>query len=285
MTAPSLLDIDGFLLDLDGTLYLGNRTFPWTGRFLETLRSKGKRLLFLTNNSSKSTADYLSSLNERGIPASRDEILTSGQSAIRYLRRETAINSIYLMATPSLEQEFREADFDLDADKPEAVVLGFDKTVTYEKIVRVSNLLLAGLPYFVTHADLVCPTETEPIPDTGSMMAMFETATGRVPTVLGKPYKPMVDAALDRLGTSRERAAMVGDRLYTDMRMASENGLCAILVLSGETTRDDLKDSGQHVDFVFEDVGKITDMLLAGGLAGGFSGGLSGGFSGGRISR
>ena len=262
MKVPSLSDIDGFLLDLDGTLYLGNRTFPWTARFLETLRSKSKRLLFLTNNSSKSAADYLVSLNERGIPASPSEILTSGQSAIRYLRRETTIHSIYLMATPSLEREFREAGFDLDAERPEAVVLGFDKTLTYEKVVRVSDLLRAGLPYFVTHADLVCPTETEPIPDTGSMMAMFETATGRRPAVLGKPYKPMVDAALERLGTAPGRTAMIGDRLYTDMKMASQNGLRAILVLSGETKREDLQNSGQQVDFVFENLGEITEVLL-----------------------
>ena len=261
MNTPSLADIDGFLLDLDGTLYLGKKTFPWTARLLEVLRSRDKRRLFVTNNSSKGTADYVRSLNERGIAAASEEILTSGHAAIRYLQRETAIRSLYLLGTPSLEEEFRASGFDLQAPEPQAVLLGFDKTLTYQKLERASDLLRADLPYFATHADLVCPTEKEPIPDAGSMIALLEAATGRRPTVLGKPYRPMVEAALERLGTAPRRTAMVGDRLYTDMRMALENGLLAVLVLSGETTRSDWEESNMPVHFVFEHVGQMATEL------------------------
>ena len=252
------MDIEGFLLDLDGTLYLGRNTFPWTAHFLDVLRSLGKRRLFLTNNSSKSTLDYIRSLGEHGISAAAEEILTSGYATIRYLKRETDIQSLYLLGTPSLEKEFRAAGFETQSDEPQAVLLGFDTTLTYAKLEQASRLLRAGLPYFATHADRVCPTERGPIPDAGSMIALLETATGRRPTVLGKPNAPMVEAALERLGTPRECTAMVGDRLYTDMKMAQNHGLISILVFSGETTGGDYEKSDVKVDFVFENVGEMA---------------------------
>lgn len=261
MSTCSLADIDGFLLDLDGTLYLGRKTFPWTPQLLEVLRSQGKRFLFVTNNSSKGTAEYVRSLRERGTAVASEEILTSGHAAIRYLLRETGIRCLYLLGTPSLEEEFRAAGFDPQASDPQAVVLGFDKTLTYRKLQRASDLLRAGLPYFATHADLVCPTEKKPIPDAGSIIALLEAATGRRPIVLGKPYRPMIEAALDRLGTARERTAMVGDRLYTDMKMALQFGLVPILVLSGETTQSDFEQSDLSVRFVFRHVGELAAAL------------------------
>ncbi len=257
----SLADIQGFLLDLDGTLYLGSKTFPWTAGFLKVLRNQGKRHLFLTNNSSKSTSDYAKSLVSRGIQAGTANILSSGWSAIRYLRKETDIRSLFVLGTPSLETELREAGFDLDSASPEAVLIGFDLTLTYTKLERAAHLLRAGLPYYATHADLVCPSERGPIPDTGSMIALLEAATGRRPVVLGKPYRPMIEAALERLGTMAEQTAMVGDRLYTDMKMARDYGLVSILVLSGETTRQDYDNSTTQVDFVFENVGEIAEKL------------------------
>ena len=257
----SLADIQGFLLDLDGTLYLGSKTFPWTSGFLKVLQDRGKRYLFLTNNSSKSTSDYAKSLVSRGVQADTADILSSGWSAIRYLRKETDVHSLFVLGTPSLETELREAGFDLDCASPDAVLIGFDLTLTYAKLERAAYLLRAGLPYYATHADLVCPSERGPIPDAGSMIALLETATSRKPVVLGKPYCPMIEAALERLGTPPERTAMVGDRLYTDMKMARDYGLISILVLSGETTRQDYENSATRVDFVFENVGEIGTNL------------------------
>jgi NagD protein len=225
------------------------------------LRSQGKRFLFVTNNSSKGTADYIGSLRERGMAVASEEILTSGHAAIRYLLHETGFRSLCLLGTPSLAEEFRAAGFDLQAAEPQAAVLGFDKTLTYRKVERVSGLLRAGLPYFATHADLVCPTEKGPIPDAGSIIALLEAATGRRPVVLGKPHRPMVEAAMERLGTPPGRTAMVGDRLYTDMKMALDHGLVPILVLSGETTQSGFEQSGLSVRFVFPHAGDLAAEL------------------------
>lgn len=274
MTDP-LKDIGALMLDLDGTLYLGSRLFPQTPGFLHTLDELGLKKLFLTNNSSRSTRQYLQKLIGLGIDAEEREILTSGWAAIRYLLNETPHRSVYLLGTPGLRQEFEEAGLSVvnrgefsatDVEEtverePDAVLLGFDMTLTYQRIRRAASYLLAGKPYFATHPDLVCPTESCPIPDTGSMIELFAASTGRRPLVIGKPQTPMIRAALDRLQLPASRVAMVGDRLMTDMRMAHDNGLVSVLVLSGEAKREDLHSLDRQPDLVVEHIGELAELL------------------------
>ena len=132
---------------------------------------------------------------------------------------------------------------------------------TYNKLRIASWLLLEGIPYISTHPDKVCPTETAPIPDTGALIEYFHAVTGRRPVVIGKPYATMIRAALARTDTSPQETAMVGDRLYTDMRMAKDGGLISILTLSGETRRESLKNADLQPDCIVEDVGELTRMI------------------------
>jgi phosphoglycolate/pyridoxal phosphate phosphatase family enzyme len=268
-----LHQIKAFLLDLDGTLYLGPRLFSQTPAFLHALRDTGRKRLFLTNNSFRSTQQYMAKLEQLGFEPAEEEILTSGWATIHHILHQTDYRKLYLLGSPGLAREFRDAGLDVVNDprdgttprsQPQAVVLGFDQAFTYERLRIASQYLLDGLPYLATHPDKVCPTEAHPIPDTGSLIAYFAACTGRQPVVIGKPHATMVAAALARTGTRPEETAMVGDRLYTDIRMGKDSGLLSILVLSGETQAADLETAAIQPDLVFAHVGEIADCLTKG---------------------
>jgi HAD superfamily hydrolase (TIGR01450 family) len=261
--SDNLRDIRAFLLDLDGTLYLGGRLFAQTLPFLQALKRTGRRRLFLTNNSSRSGAEYVEKLRRLGIDAEPRDVLTSAHAAITWLQDHAPSRRIYLMAPPGVEAEFRSHGFTLTDERPDQVVLTFDTTLTYEKLRTASNLLHDGVPFLATHPDRVCPTEGHPIPDCGAMAALFREATGVAPKVVGKPEPEMIAAALERLDAAPGDTAIVGDRLYTDMAMGHRAGLRTILVLSGETRREDLECIEQRPDLVVNSVGDIAALLAA----------------------
>ena len=251
-----------FLLDMDGTIYIGGKQIPGALRFLNLLKRQGKSYMFFTNNSSKSAKDYLKKLKKLNFPARKEQIITSGQATIEYIRRKTTYERIFLLGTPSLKREFAESALTVVEDNPECVVLGFDKTLTYEKLRKACRLLQDGIPYISTHPDIVCPDEEGPIPDAGSMQRMIEAASGRMPDkIIGKPNRLMIEMALARAGVKRGVVAMVGDRLYTDMEMARRAGVVSVLVLSGETKRADLKRCRHKPHYVFDSIEDLAKAL------------------------
>jgi len=257
-----LRSIQLFLFDMDGTIYIGRKVVAGAVSLLRLLRKQNKSYMFFTNNSSKSAKDYLIKLKGLGIPAEKEQIITSGEASIEYLKRKTNCKRLYLVGTPSLEKEFEEAGFELVSGNPDCVLLGFDMTLTYEKIRRACYYIRGGCPYIATHPDLVCPDEDGPIPDAGSMQKMIEAATGRRPDkIIGKPSRLMIEMALARAGVKKRAVAMVGDRLYTDMKMARAAGVTSILVLTGETKRRDLKKAKQKPDFVFDSVARLKEAI------------------------
>jgi HAD superfamily hydrolase (TIGR01450 family) len=226
------------------------------------LTRTGRRTLFFTNNPSASAGGYSDKLSSMGIPADPADILTSGEATARHLLTETPYRRVYLVGVPSLEEEFRMRGLELVEENPDAVVLAFDKTLTYEKLEHACHLLRAGLPYIATNPDKVCPTEHGPIPDCGSMAALLFEATGRKPQFIGKPNAEMVRMGLDKLGNANPAtAAMVGDRTYTDMEMAYSTGITSILVLSGETTQADVDGLQRRPDYVFDSVRELHGAL------------------------
>jgi len=226
-----------FLLDMDGTLYLDERLLPGARELVALLDRRGLSYLFVTNNSSKRADDYRERLGRLGIHVSNERILTSGDATIDYLQRHTSHRSAYVVGTAGLETDFRAAGFTLDPADPDCVVVGFDTTVTYEKLEIACRHLFAGKPYFATHPDRTCITQRGLIPDIAAIIAACEAVTGRSPDrILGKPSPDMVAAALRRLHAAVDTTAIVGDQLDTDMTMAERSGLTAVLVMSGETT-------------------------------------------------
>ena len=265
MDTERLRNIDGFLMDMDGTIYLGDRLFPWSIPFIERLRERGKRWLWLTNNCSKNPQDYLAKLQRFGIDATLDDLFTSGHATIAFLNSQKPGARLFVLGTPSFEQQLQEAGFTLTADEPDYVLASFDLTLTYEKLRTACDLIHEGVPFVSSHPDKVCPTEGWPIPDSGAICACITAATGVEPRYFGKPYKEMVEGAMQRIGTTSDRTAMVGDRLYTDMQMAKNAGITSILVLTGETKEEDLAGSPVQPDFVFPSLVELTEVLATRG--------------------
>ena len=261
-TAVSLSDISLFMLDMDGTIYLGDRLFDCTKPFLEKVRSSGRRHLFLTNNSSKDRTAYVEKLGRLGITATPEEVFTSGEATTIYMRRAFPGAKVCVMGMPTLEREFREAGFTLVERDPDCLVLGFDQAFDYAKMTRLCDIVRAGTPYIATHPDFNCPVEGGFIPDIGAVIAYVKASTGREPDkVIGKPHAGIVDAIVEKYGVQRERIAMVGDRLYTDIALGAEAGITSILVFSGETSRADYAASKVRADYTFDDLSGIAAAL------------------------
>lgn len=260
-TVKRLKQIDTFMLDLDGTFYLGDQLFPWSLGFLDRLTELGKKFIFVTNNSSRSAAYYLAKLTRMGVTLRPEQMFTSGEATRFFLKEHQYGHSIYLLGTPDLEEEFRNDGFQLTADSPAAVVLGFDLTLTYNKLRTACDLIRKGVPFIATHPDFNCPTPEGPIPDCGSMIALITASTGVAPKVIGKPHAEMVEALCFKFNLNRGSVAMVGDRLYTDIAMGQQAGITSILVMSGETQPEDLAGTSFTPDIIAENLGELTQWL------------------------
>ena len=254
-----------FLFDMDGTLYLGNRLFDFTLDLLSAIRNAVGTYLFMTNNSSKSVADYIKKLAAFGIEASREDFITSSQATAYYLQKHHKGQTLYVCGTESLKQELRSEGFAVSEDisKTECIVMGFDTELTFQKLHDVSYLLLTqpDLPYIATNPDMVCPTEFGSVPDCGSVCDMIFNATGKRPVVIGKPSPLMPQLAMERLQIPKEQTCVIGDRIYTDVKSGLNAGITGILVMSGETTTQILQDSPDKPDLVLEDAGEILNIL------------------------
>ena len=254
-----------YLFDMDGTLYLGSRLYDFTIELLQEIRRTGGKYLFITNNSSKSVADYVKKLAAFGIEATRDDFMTSSQATAYYLHKYHEGQRLYVCGTESLKEELRGEGFTVttNIDEVDCIVMGFDTELTFQKLHDVSYLLLTRpeLPYIATNPDLVCPTVFGSVPDCGSVCMMIKNATGKTPVVIGKPSPLMPQLAMERLGISKEETCVIGDRIYTDVKSALNAGVTGILVLSGETTREILDASEEKPHHVLEDAGEILQIL------------------------
>jgi len=255
------MQLDGktcFIFDLDGTVYLGDDPIPGTVDFIR--RNLGKReIFFLTNNTSKNLADYTAKLARLGIDIGLDRMLSPLLPLVDHLRDE-GITRIYPVGNANFTAFLRERMPELvftDGDDCQAVVLGYDTELTYRKL-ETSCLLLQRpeVLFLATHADKVCPSPRGPLPDAGSFMALYETATGRTPDlVFGKPNTILLKPLLKHF--TPEEMVMVGDRVYTDKVLAENAGMDFILVLSGETCREQLADLECQPTLVLDDLGSL----------------------------
>ncbi|HHT49229.1 MAG TPA: HAD-IIA family hydrolase [Firmicutes bacterium] len=257
----SLHKIKTFLLDLDGTVYLGDSLFPWAPGFFQRLRELGKDFIFVTNNTSRRGLYWAEKLRGMGISLQAEQVFTSGEATRYYLKQNYPEKQVYLVGTPDLEEEFAADGFKLTTNHPSAVVFSFDQTLTYEKLRVACTLIRQGVPFIATHPDLNCPTPQGPIPDCGAMIAAVTAATNVEPKIIGKPYPEMVEALCQKYNLDRKSVAIIGDRLYTDIAMGQQAGITSILVLSGETKYEDLKDSPYVPNLIATNLGMVTSWL------------------------
>ena len=256
-----LQNIQLFLLDMDGTFYLGDKLLPGAKDFIGWLNRHEKRFLFLTNNSSKHSKYYSEKLTRMGVPVSENEIFSSGKATALYLKSQKPDAKVFVVGTTALQEELSSFDVHLVQENPDFVLLGFDTTLTYDNIWKLCDFVRVGFPYIATHPDINCPTENGFMPDIGSMISMVAASTGRQPDlIVGKPNRTIIDMLVKKTGISTYQMAMIGDRLYTDIAMG-QAGLKTILVLSGEAKLEDLPGSRFKPDYIVNNLADLVSKL------------------------
>ena len=263
MTGKELLqNTDIFLLDMDGTIYLEETPIGDMKNTLRRLRDAGKKLVYCTNNSSRSPEGYVEKLKRIGFWDERDSVYTSAIAAAVYLTTKEKGKSVYAVATDEVKADLQDCGVVLEEENPDICLFAYDTGVTFQKLKKFNEFLMAGKKYIVTHPDTVCPAYPVPMPDVGAFIKLFECSSGRLPDVIcGKPYKEMGEGLESLLHTDKSKIAMVGDRLHTDIRFANNSGFTSVLVFSGETTHEMAQKSSDKADISFENFNKICDFL------------------------
>ena len=255
-----LNNIKLYLFDMDGTLYLGNRLYDFTNELLENIKQRGGKYMFMTNNSSKSVNDYIKKLQNLGVKAEYSDFITSSQATSYYLKNNHPDSVLYVCGTKSLKEELRKEGFKIteNIDEVTLIVMGFDTELTFKKLEDVCKILLSrDVPYIATNPDYVCPTEYGSVPDCGSVCDMIYNATKKRPYVIGKPNDLMPKLAMEITGYGKDETAVIGDRIYTDIKSGINAGTITVLVMSGETTEEILAASEEKPDFVLKDASEL----------------------------
>ncbi len=253
-----------FLLDMDGTIYLGDSIFDGTLDFLNWVVDNGGRYMFLTNNSSKSVDKYINKLTKMGIKATKADFTTSAQATGLYLQKHNADDKIYVFGTNSLKEELALYGLNI-TDKLEdditCLVMGFDTELTFQKLEDACILLGRDVDYIATNPDWVCPTEYGYVPDCGSVSEMLYNATKRRPKFIGKPEATMIDLAVEKTEFTKDQSILLGDRMYTDIRSGYNAGIDTMLMLSGESTLDDVKEFDFDPTYIYKNVRELYNYL------------------------
>ena len=256
-----LNEIRLFILDMDGTIYLGNRLFSYTKGFFDLLAQKGIDYLLFTNNASKNTGDYHFKLKNMSLDIPKKNILTSADVTARFIKTMRKGSSVYILGTPSLREVFENEGIMTVDDDPDIVVVSFDTTLTYEKLQKACTFIRNGAEYISTHCDINCPTEDGFIPDSGAICKAISASVGKEPRFFGKPFPETLEMIKDITGHRLDEMAIIGDRLYTDIKTGILSGILSILVLSGETKKEDLLTSDLKPDLVYADLDALASDL------------------------
>lgn len=255
------------VLDLDGTIYLDEKLFEETKPFLAAIADMEIGHTFITNNNSRSRAEYLDFMRGLGLEVSEESLFTSAHATIDYLQQHLPnVRKPYILGTEGLKADCKLAGYQHEAESPDAVIVGFDRTLNYEKLTKAAYWIAMGLPYLATHPDRICPTkELAVLVDCGAVCAMLESATGRAPdSIPGKPSPAMMEGILRKHQLESSEAAMVGDRIYTDMKMAQSAGMMSVLTLTGETTKQQIASSSLKPDLVIANLAEFAELIRAG---------------------
>ena len=257
-------DIRCFIVDMDGTFYLGDELLPGAVEFAEAVKRSGRRYFFFTNNSSHNERECLDKLEKTGFHAEEGSVIISSHVTIDFLQRHRKGKTVYLLGNHNLRGDFEAAGIPLTEHDPDIVVVGFDTEFSYDDIDKTANFLAAGAEYIATHPDVNCPLANGFMPDVGAFIAMFEASTGRLPDlIMGKPYGFTVDYVTNRIGCSREEICFVGDRLETDIAIGAKNGLKSVLVFTGVTSPELYEKSDIRATVALDNIGELGKLLLA----------------------
>jgi HAD superfamily hydrolase (TIGR01450 family) len=252
-----------FFVDNDGTLSLDHKLLPQAKEFIDALLHAKKIVYLCSNNSSYTPAEHGARIRKQGLPFKDEQVLISTQAAMAFLK-QAGIRRVYWVANKAASAWLKKSGFIFDAKKPEALLLCYDTEITYAKLEELTHLVRAGVPYYATHIDKVCPTGRGPVPDIGLFIDMIEATTGHRPLkTFGKPDKNFILPILKSHKLSVKDAVIIGDRLYTDIALGTNSGALSVLTLSGETKRPDYESSSIRADVLVKDVGELIPLINA----------------------
>lgn len=250
-----------FIIDMDGTFYLDGNIIDGSDRFISALTESGRDFYFFTNNSSNNAKVCVNKLAQMGFFVDEKKIMISSHVAIDYIKKNCPEEKVFLLGNENLRSDFEKAEIPLTQTDPQIVVLGFDTTLTYQKMWDAVRFLEKGAGFIATHPDTNCPTAGGYMPDTGSMIELFAASTGRRPLVLGKPMTPTVNYITSLLNCEKEELAFVGDRLETDIAIGQNHGIPCALVLSGVTDREKYENSLINANVVINRLENLIEYL------------------------
>lgn len=258
----SLWSKKGFICDMDGVIYHGNRLLEGTHEFLNWLEQTKKNYIFLTNSSERSPRELQEKLERMGLNVAEEHFYTSAMATAEYLDMQCPGGSAYVIGEAGLVGAIYNAGFSMNDVSPDYVVVGETTSYSYEKIVRAIRLVNAGAKLIGTNPDLTGPSEDGILPATRALIAPIELATGKQAYFIGKPNPLMMRRAQKRLGTSIEDTAIVGDRMDTDIIAGIESEIDTVLVLSGVTAREDIKLYPYRPSYVLAGIGRIPPQTI-----------------------
>lgn len=251
----------GLMIDMDGTIYKGSNVIPGAKEFIEFLAEEKIPFVFLTNNSSHTREYYCDKLRSMGFRVGRESILTSTIAAVRFIKERRVGKKVFVIATPEVAGEIGELGIENQEECPDIVLLTFDRTITFDKINRAYHCIMNGAELIATHPDDLCPTEDSYDVDIGQFIHMLSYLTGTVPVIVGKPSGLMLEMAAGEMGVAKNGTMMIGDRLYTDIRMASDADIASVLVLTGEAKLSDLDSLETKPTHIVESVADMPHLI------------------------
>lgn len=252
---------NGFIFDLDGTIYLGDKPIPGADKVLEQLRENGGKIRFVTNNPRFGRESYAEKLNNMGIKANVDEIMTSARLTADYLEKNPSYGKVYMVGEEQLKSELLNAGVELvDSDKPDTVLISFDTTLSYEKLLKAFHGLNNGARFIATNPDPVCPTPDGGLVDAGAIIAALEAATQRkVEKVIGKPSPLLAQLLVEDLDMTPEECVVVGDRLNTDVRLGKQAGMKTVWIRAHNEKAP--SDEERQPDYIVKSIAELPSVM------------------------
>ncbi len=248
-----------FVLDMDGTVFLGNHAIEGAFDFIHKVESSPDRdYIFFTNNASKASSAYVKKLHDLGLDVSQNRILTSGDVCAQFIKMNYPGGRVYLNGTSILKESWNEKGLHLVQNNPDVCVQSFDTSLTYRKLERICTFVRNGVPFLATHMDINCPMEKGFIPDCGAICSLITASTGIHPRFFGKPWKETVEMITEITGVCVSEMAFTGDRIYTDVATGVNNGAKGFLVLTGESTMRTVQESDIIPTGVFDSLGEMA---------------------------
>lgn len=243
----------GYLIDLDGTAYVGKTPIQATIDFTKRLQNSGIEFLFLTNNASKDNEKAAQELNDMGYDIKADNVYTSANATVAYIKDYYPNSKVYVIGTEDLKKQLSK-EFEIVSEKADIVVIGYNDKVTYEEIAKACILVQNGAKLIATNPDLIMPNEKGGIPGNGSIVKIVELVSKTQALVMGKPESIILDKAIEQMGLSKEQVALIGDNYDTDIMCGLKNKLDTIYVQTGVTSLEELKTKSIQPKYIIKDL-------------------------------